>query len=87
MLFSKVYWIILALPFVCFLPECDITADDFNLGSYDLWSKEIQLSWKEKPAIKKLIGKSPQLYRDCLNYLKICWPWQLCSDTRRCIAK
>ena len=47
-----------------FLPGCDITAEEFNLESYDLWSKEIQLSWKEKPALKKLIGKSPQLYRD-----------------------
>ena len=69
LLFSKVPWTILALLLLCtcFLPECDITADDFNLGSYDLWSKEVQLSWKEKTALKKLIGKSPQLYRDCVG--------------------
>ena len=46
----------------CFLPDCDIKADDFNLVSYDLWSKEVQLTWKEKSALEKLIGKSPQLY-------------------------
>jgi hypothetical protein len=43
---------------VSFLPDFEITADDFNLSSYDLWSKEVQLSWKEKPALKKLIGIS-----------------------------
>jgi hypothetical protein len=45
----------------CVLPDCDITADDFNLTSYDLWSQEVQLSWKEKPALKRLIGKSLQI--------------------------
>ena len=40
-----------------FLPEYDITANDFNLSAYDLWPQELQLTWKEKPALKSLIGK------------------------------
>ena len=65
---------IISITIILMCPECDITAKDFNLGSYDLWSKEIQLSWKEKPALKKLIGKYQQLYRYCWNHLRICWP-------------
>ena len=68
-------------------PECDITAKDFNLGSYDLWSKEIQLSWKEKPALKKLIGKISPALQMLLESLKDMLALQLCSDTCRCLAK
>ena len=36
--------------------DCEVTAVEFNLSSYELWSQEVKLSWKEKPALKKLMG-------------------------------
>ena len=42
----------------CFISDCNITANDFNLTSYDSWSQEAPLTLKEKSALKSLIGKS-----------------------------
>ena len=46
--------------YACFLPDCNKTADDFNLTSYDSWSQEVSLTLKEKSALKSLLGKSSE---------------------------
>ena len=48
------------------IPGCKITAGDFNLRSYELWSQKVQLSWKDESALKNLIGKlSKSVHTQC----------------------
>ena len=44
--------------FLSFLiPGLKITPADFNLRSYEVWSHKIELSWKDEPVLKNVVGK------------------------------
>ena len=51
--------------------DCEVTALEFNLSSYELWSQEVKLSWKEKPALKKLMGNYKAKNNMTITSLKI----------------
>ena len=45
----------MSVSYIMFLiPGCKITAADFNLHSYELWSQKVQLSRKDANLIGKL---------------------------------